>query len=66
MDCNMCEYISCTEQEQQEQHKLKGKGFMPHICTKYNKRILHMHFACMGRYHSAYLYPCEECDKKNE
>lgn len=35
-DCNECEHISLTEEEQHE----RAPG-SPHICTKYRKRVFH-------------------------
>ena len=61
MDCNDCKYLMVTE-KQQEELKLYGFGFVPHICTKYDKRVFHM---TQSRNHSRYLYPCEECEKEN-
>jgi len=53
MDCNRCEYLSITEDEQRKIGNKKG-----HYCNKYNKPVYH--------YGSDYyLYPVEECDKKN-
>ena len=59
MDCNYCEYLNMTEVEQSQTSD--GK-YIPHICTKYNKRVIHR---ASSRYHNARLYPCEECEKEN-
>lgn len=55
-DCNYCNYINITEKEQNYK-KTKGV-FVPHICLKYNKRVIHR---SSRPNHSEYLYPCEEC-----
>lgn len=61
MDCNNCKYLNVTETEQIF-IKQRGNTHVPHICTKYNKRVLHM---AANRNHSGYLYPCDECIKEN-
>lgn len=59
MDCNDCEYLNITEKEQRR----AGHGnYIPHICTKYNKRVIHR---ASSMRHKARLYPCEECEKEN-
>lgn len=64
-DCNECKYLSCTEEEQNSlKHALNIVA--AHMCTKYNKRVLHNHNASELRTknHSSYIYPCEECLKE--
>lgn len=58
MDCNNCKHLNITEVEQQREGTCS-----PHICTKYNKRVLHM---TANRNHSGYIYPCDECIKENK
>lgn len=59
MDCNYCEHLNITEEEQR---RTSYGNNIPHICTKYNKRVIHM---ASSRHHKAHLYPCEECEKEN-
>lgn len=61
MDCNDCRHLMITEKQQKEL-KIGGFGFAPHICMKYDKRVFHR---TQSRFHSGYLYPCEECEKEN-
>jgi len=50
MDCNRCEYLNITEDEQREMGNKKG-----HYCKKYNKPVYH--------WGSDYcLHPVKECD----
>ena len=65
MDCNDCEYLMVTE-EQQEEIKQAGFGFAPHICTKFDKRVFHRCSTAKNGNHSSYLYPCEECEKEKK
>jgi hypothetical protein len=58
MDCNDCKYLNITEKEQR---RTNHGNQIPHICTKYNKRVIHR--ASTMR-HKARLYPCEECEKE--
>lgn len=54
MDCNRCEYLNITEDEQRKMGNKKG-----HYCNKYNKPVYH--------YGSDYcLQPVEECDVDDE
>ena len=62
MDCNDCKYLSCTEAEQKHLKQVFGE-IIPHICIKYNKRVIHR---ASNIRHSGYLYPCDECEKENE
>lgn len=55
MDCNDCQYLNITEKEQRQTNH---GNYIPHICTKYNKRVIHR---ASSRQHKSYLYPCEEC-----
>lgn len=51
VDCNNCEYISITEEEQRK----VGKGL--HICQVYEKRCFHNN----KEHDATYIYPCKEC-----
>lgn len=53
-NCNACEFVNITESEQ---NLLKQKlGFTPpHICKKYNKRVIHYPFP------QPMIHPCKEC-----
>jgi len=54
MDCNRCEYLNITEDEQREMGNKKG-----HYCKKYNKPVYH--------WGSDYcLHPVKECDREDE
>ena len=58
MDCNDCKSLNITEKEQRRLgHQI------PHVCTKYNKRVIHR---ATSRNHKARLYPCEECEKERK
>lgn len=63
MDCNDCEYLNITEEEQDEIFKKTGKK-PNHICEKYNKRVYHEIFSWKFPHHK--IYPCIECkEEKN-
>lgn len=51
IDCNNCEFISITEEEQRKD----GKGL--HICHVYEKRCFHNN----KEHDATHIYPCEEC-----
>ncbi len=54
MDCNRCEYLNITEDEQREMGNKKG-----HYCKKYNKPVYH--------WGSDYcLHPVKECDIEDD
>ena len=57
MDCNNCEHLNITEAEQ----NIRG-NHIPHICTKYNQRVLHR---ATNKIHDEYIYPCDKCLKEN-
>ena len=57
MDCNNCEHLNITEAEQ----KQRG-NYIPHICTKYNQRVIHR---ATNKIHNEYIYPCDKCLKEN-
>lgn len=52
MDCNRCEYLNITEDEQRKLPKGKKIG---HYCNKYNKPVYHYG-------HEYSLIPVGECD----
>ncbi len=54
--CNDCEFLSINEEDQNRIKELGGVC-LPHICEKYNKRVLHY------PYTEPYIHPCEECEK---
>lgn len=63
MNCNDCEHLNITEYEQHH-IKITFGEVIPHICTKYNKRVIHRVGATRNYNHSSYLYPCDECEKE--
>lgn len=52
-DCNQCEHLNLTEQEQSQTKE-------PHICQFYNTRVLHN---AHRQPHNSKLFPCIECVK---
>ena len=54
--CNGCEFLNIDEYKQ-DLIKAKCGYCPPHICNKYNKRVLHF------PYSEPYIHPCEECEK---
>lgn len=59
ISCNDCEFLNIDEREQNIIKKRDG-WCPPHICKKYNKRVLHF------PYREPYIHPCEECEKEGE
>lgn len=57
MDCNNCKHLNITEAEQQ-----RDGTCPPHICTKYNQRVLHR---ATSKIHNEHIYPCDKCLKEN-
>lgn len=57
-NCNKCEYISITEEEQ---HKEK-KG-TPHVCKRFQKRVFHD--SRRPGFHGM-IHPCKECIEERE
>lgn len=55
INCNDCANVSQTEKEQKLDYRCR-----PHICSVFNKRVIHQSNR-LG-YHSM-LYPCAECVK---
>lgn len=64
-DCNNCEYLNITEEQQNEYFQKTGTK-PSHICRKYNKRVYHEVFLRDQPHHR--IHPCAECkeDKANE
>ena len=61
MDCNNCKHLNITEAEQNIIKQRDGT-YPPHICTKYNQRVLHR---ATNKIHNEYIYPCDKCLKEN-
>lgn len=59
--CNECPHLNINEREQIRLKK-GGLGLSPHICKKYNKRVLHY------PYREPDIHPCDECitDRRSE
>lgn len=55
IDCNECEHLNMTEQEQTNKRD-------PHICLFYNVRVLHN---IDRQPHNSKLYTCSECARDN-
>ncbi len=53
--CKNCSYLNITEDEQT---KLKGKGYPDHICQKYNVKLYHMAYGV--NWHPE-IHKCEQC-----
>ena len=59
-DCNNCPHLSITEEQQYRLWKSTGKKVMlPHICTKYDQRVLHYPYR-------EWIHPCEKCEEEKE
>lgn len=59
IDCNICPYLSITEEQQERLWRASGKkAMLPHICTKYNERVLHY------PYQEPIIHPCKQCEKE--
>lgn len=58
-DCNKCQYINMTEHMQ---NIIKDGKKLNHICTKYNKRVLH---GANTIIHDQRLIPCDECQREH-
>ena len=55
-DCNTCQWINITEEEQDQRIKAGV-----HRCTRYNYERLHHRAITMV--HDSYIYPCASCEK---
>lgn len=61
IDCNTCPHLNITEEQQERFWRVtKKKAMFPHICLKYNKRVLHY------PYYEPMIHPCDECIKEKE
>jgi hypothetical protein len=56
IDCNDCPHLNITE-EQQEHFWKVTKNIFPHICRKYNERVLHC------PYREPMIHPCPQCEE---
>ena len=56
IDCNDCPHLNITE-EQQEHFWKVTKNILPHICQKYNERVLHC------PYREPMIHPCPQCEE---
>lgn len=63
IDCNDCKYLSCTETEQDHLRNVFNET-IPHVCIKYNKRVLHLVGERRNLNHSSVLHPCDDCLEK--
>lgn len=52
--CNRCKYLSIDEHTQNRIFKETGV-LKPHVCLKYNVRVLHM------PYREPFIHRCKEC-----
>ena len=57
--CNACAFLNLTEGEQNLIKRQSGET-PPHICKKYNKRVMHFPNA------HPMIHPCEECIAESE
>lgn len=56
--CNDCPYLSITEEQQEHMWIIsKRKIILPHICRKYNQRVLHC------PYREPMIHPCYQCEE---
>lgn len=58
-DCNKCYYINMTEKMQ---NMIKDGKKLDHICTKYNKKVIH---GANRIDHDPKLIPCDECQREH-
>lgn len=56
-NCNNCEYINITEEQQNKGEKI------PHRCLKYHKQVYH--YRHNGIINDYIIMPCTECMKEN-
>lgn len=56
-NCNYCEHLNLTEEQQHKAGTVK-----PHICLKYGKRVFHK--STERGYHGM-IYPCRECENES-
>lgn len=61
IDCNDCPHLNITEEQQERMWRIsKRKAMFPHICRKYNQRVLHY------PYREPMIHPCRQCEKEKE
>ena len=61
IDCNTCPHLIFTEEQQERLWRAsKKKALFPHMCSKYNQRVLHY------PYDEPMIHPCDECIKEKE
>lgn len=61
IDCNNCPHLSITEEQQERLWRTTNKKAMPpHMCTKYNQRLLHY------PYEEPMIHPCQQCEEEKE
>ena len=59
IDCNNCPHLSITEEQQERLWRAAGKmAMLPHVCTKYNERVLHY------PYREPMIHPCKQCEEE--
>lgn len=60
-DCNNCPCLSITEEQQYRMWIATGKkSMLPHMCTKYNQRVLHY------PYREPMIHPCQQYEEEKE
>jgi hypothetical protein len=57
--CNACDFLNLTEGQQNEIKRKCGLT-PPHICNKYNKRVIHYPLP------HPMIHPCKECIEESE
>lgn len=62
-DCNNCKWLNLTEEEQRQQAS-QGLSviFIPHVCEKYNKRVIYRRNDNIV-HHLSFIWPCDDCRK---
>ena len=60
IDCNDCPYLNITEKQQIMIQRGTGRNFVPHICMKYEERVLHY------LYREPMIHPCRQCEEEKE
>lgn len=61
IDCNDCPHLNITEEQQEHMWRIsKRMAMFPHICIKYNQRVLHY------PYREPMIHPCKQCEEESE
>lgn len=61
IDCNNCPHLNITEEQQERLWRAsKKKTMLPHMCNKYNQRVLHY------PYREPMIHPCQQCEEEKE